>query len=147
MCSSDLSIEAQNESLNNWFREVIKNMETVEINRNILYLSNYPVCLDASSLFTSSIKENMNVSWLTQVQVKPEILILQKLKQDPEQERRIKKLEKELFEQKMLVENMKKEMGEMKEEHIAREEALIRSLKAQIRRSEALEETLKKQSE
>jgi len=74
------------------------------------------------------------------VKVKPEIPILEKLKQDPKQERRIKKLEKELFEQKMLNETVKRHMTENKEEYKAREEA-------QAKRLEAMEEEMKKQLE
>jgi hypothetical protein len=74
------------------------------------------------------------------VKVQAETPILEKLMQDSEQDQKIKKLEKELFEQKMLVENLKRNMAEQKEEFRAREET-------QARRSDALEEALKKQSE
>jgi len=60
-----LSVDAQNQSLNNWFQELIKTMEEVEIRRHKLYLSNYPFFLDASSLITFAIKEDLNISWLT----------------------------------------------------------------------------------
>jgi len=33
-----LSIEAQNQSLNNWFKEVIRSMEAMEFRRNISYI-------------------------------------------------------------------------------------------------------------
>jgi len=108
-------------------------MEAAEVKRNRLYISD-------SSIWTSSVQEDMNISWLTQVHVKPKIPILEKLKQYPEQERRIKKLEKELFEQKMLIEIVKRQMVEMKEEYIAHEEA-------QTKRSEAMEKSMEKQSE
>lgn len=128
-----LSIKAQNQSLSKWFKEVIKSMEAVQVSRNILYISDSPFFLDASSIITSSVREDLNTSWLTQVKVKPAILILKKLKQDPEQDKRVKKLEQELFDQKMLTEALKRQMAKMKEEYKAREEAL--------------EETVKKQSE
>jgi len=135
-----LSVETQNQSLNIWFKEVIRSMEEVEIRRHELYLSNSPFFLDSSSLITSTVKEDLNISWLTQVKVKADIPILEKLKEDLVQIKKIQKLEQDLFEQKMMSEKLKRQMIEMKEEHRAREEA-------QTRRSDALEETLKKQSE
>jgi len=62
------------------------------------------------------------------------------LKHDYEQEQKIKKLERELFEKRMMYENLKRNMALQKEEFRAREEA-------QARRSDGLEEALKKQSE
>jgi len=115
-------------------------MVEVEIRRHKLYLSDSPFFLDASSLITFAIKEDLNISWLTQVEVKADIPILEKLMEDHVQTKKIQKLEQELFEHKMLFEKLKRQMIEMKEEHRAREEA-------QARRSNALEETLKKQSE
>jgi len=38
-----LSIEAQNQSLNKWFREVIRSMESVEVRRNKLFISESPL--------------------------------------------------------------------------------------------------------
>ena len=115
-------------------------MVEVEIRRHKLYLSDSPFFLDASSLITFAIKEDLNISWLTQVEVKADIPILEKLMEDHVQTKKIQKLEQDLFEHKMLFEKLKRQMIEMKEEHRAREEA-------QARRSNALEETLKKQSE
>jgi len=116
-------------------------MEAVEVRRNRLYVSDSPFFLDLSSIIISSVKENLDTSWLTQVKVKPQIPILEKLKkQDPEQNKRVGKLQQELFEQNMLTKALKRQMNEMKEEYKAREEA-------QARKSEALEETVKKQSE
>jgi len=45
-----LSIEAQNQSINKWFKEVIKSMEEVEIRRNKFYISDSPFLLDVSSI-------------------------------------------------------------------------------------------------
>jgi preprotein translocase subunit SecF len=105
-----------------------------------LYISDSAFFLDASSIITSGVQENLDLSWLTKVKVQAETPILEKLMHDSEQDQKIKKLEKELFEQKMLVENLKRNMAEQKEEFRAREET-------QARRSDALEEALKKQSE
>jgi hypothetical protein len=46
--------------------------------------------------------------------------ILEKLKHDSEQEQKIKKLEKELFEQKLMYENLMRNMAIQKEEFLAR---------------------------
>jgi len=66
-----LSIEAQNQSLNNWFKEVIKSMQEVEVRRIKVYISDSPFFLDLSLIITSSVKENLNTSWLTQLHLKP----------------------------------------------------------------------------
>jgi len=82
--SQRLSIEAQNQSLNNWFKEVIKSMQEVEVRRIKVYISDSPFFLDLSLIITSSVKENLNTSWLTQLHLKPQIPILEKLKkQEP----------------------------------------------------------------
>jgi hypothetical protein len=136
-----LSVEAQNQALNNWFKEVIKSMEVVEVRRNRLYILDSPFFLDLSSLITSSVKEDLDTSWLTQVFIKPQNPVIKELKkQDPEEDKKVEKLQQELFEQKMLTKALKRQMAEMKEEQKAHEEA-------QARRSEALEEAVKKQSE
>jgi hypothetical protein len=67
-----LSVEAQNQALNNWFKEVIKSMEVVEVRRNRLYILDSPFFLDLSSLITSSVKEDLDTSWITQVFIKPQ---------------------------------------------------------------------------
>jgi len=98
-------------------------MEEVEVRRNKLYLSDSPFFLNASSLITSAVKKDLNISWLTQVKVNVDIPILEKLKKDLRQTKKIKKLEQELFDQKMLTKALKRQMAKMKEEHKAREEA------------------------
>jgi len=143
MCElQKLSLKAQNQFLNNWFKDVVKSMKEVEVNtsqaKNILYISDTPFFMDASSIITSGVKENLDLSWITKVKGQVDIPILEKLKHDSEQEQRIKKLERELFEQKMLVENLKRNMVEQKEDFRAREEA-------QARRSDELKEAMKKQ--
>jgi len=107
-----LSIKAQNHSLNNWFKEVVKSMEAVKVRRNKLYISDYPFFLDASSIITSAIKEYLNISWLTMLHVNSQISILEKLtKPEPAEDKRVEKLEQELFEKKMFCENLKRHMA------------------------------------
>jgi len=89
-------------------------MQEVEVIRNVLYISDSPFFLYASSIITSYVQEDMNISWLTKLQVKSENPILEKLKKDPEQTNKIKKLEQELFDQKMLVGTLKRQIDEMK---------------------------------
>jgi len=84
--------------------------------QNRLYISDSPFFLDISSIITSSVEENLDLSWVTKVKVKADVPSLEKLQHDSEQEKKIKKLERELFEQKMLVENLKRNMAEQKEE-------------------------------
>jgi hypothetical protein len=120
-------------------------MKEVEVNRvksrSKLYISVSHFSLDASAIIASGVQEeNFDLFWLTKLKIQAETPILEKLKHDSEQEQKIKKLERELFEKKMLVENLKRNMAEQKEEFRAREEA-------QARRSDGLEEALKKQSE
>jgi hypothetical protein len=85
-------VEAQNQELNNWFKDVIRSMEVVEVRRKKMYILDSPFFLDLSSLITHSIKEDLDTSWLTQVYVKPQILVLEKLnKKDSEEDKRVEK--------------------------------------------------------
>jgi len=112
----------------------------MDVTRNKIYLSDSPFYLDISTIVSQAIKEYLNTSWLTQMFVQPQVPILEKLKkQDPEEDKKVEKLQQELFEQKMIIEALKKQMAEMKEEKKVREEA-------QARRSETFEETVKKKS-
>jgi len=87
-----LSIEAQNQSLYNWFKEVVSCMEAMEVRKERLYILDSPFFLDASSIITSSIKEDLNISWLTKLHVKPQIPILEKLKMsEPAEDKRVEK--------------------------------------------------------
>jgi len=88
-----LSVEARDEALNNWFREVIKSMESVEVKRNKIYLSDSPFYLDLSTIVSRTIKEGLNTSWLTQLFVNPQIPVLKNMKmKDPEEDKRVEKL-------------------------------------------------------
>jgi len=67
-----LSIEAHNQSLNNWFKEVVNSMKEVEVNKvktNRLYISDTPFFLDASTIITSGVQENFDLSWLTKLKI------------------------------------------------------------------------------
>jgi len=106
MCElQKLSLEAHNQSMNNlknWFKEVVTSMEEVEVNRNQeknkLYISDTPFNLDASSIIAASVYyENLDFKWLTKLKIQAHAPILEKLKNDSEQELRIKKLENNLF--------------------------------------------------
>jgi len=136
MCEPQkLSIEAYNQalkSLKEWFTEVVKSMEEVYDNMNQekrkLYISDTPIYLDSLSIITSSVQsENPNLTWLTMLKIQAETPILEKLKIDSEQEKRIKKLEKELFEQRLMYAELKRKMVAQQEEAKVREEELVKS--------------------
>ena len=117
----------------------------MEINRDQvrrrLYISHTPLYMDVLSIITASVHtEYLNLSWLTKLVIQSNAPILDKLKRDYEQEQRIKKLEKELFEQKMMCENLKRNMASQREEFKIIEEA-------QARGYNELKETMQKQSE
>lgn len=106
MCElQKLSLEGHNHSintLNNWFKDVVISMKEVEANRNQarskLYITDSPFSLDSSSIITASVHEDLSLNWLTKLKVHIDAPILTKLKCDSEQEQKINKLEKELFE-------------------------------------------------
>jgi len=131
MCElQKLSPEAQDQTLNNWFKDVVNNMKEVEATKNQarsrLYISDSPFFLDASSIITASVHEDHNLNWLTKLKVHTNAPILEKLKHDSEQEQMIKKLEKELFEQKLMHENLKRNMATQREEFRTKEETQAR---------------------
>ena len=106
-----------------------------------MYISDTPLFLDASSIITFSVHtENLDLSWLTKLKIQVDIPILKKLEQDFVQEQKIKKLERELLEQKMMYENLKRNMAIQKEEFRVREEA-------QAKGYAKLKEAMHKQSE
>jgi DNA-binding transcriptional regulator GbsR (MarR family) len=95
-------------------------MEVVEVRRKRLYISYSPFFQDLSSLITQSVKEDLDTSWLNQVFVKPKKPTVKEVHmQDPEEDKRVQKLQEELFEQKMITEALKGLMAEMKEEQKA----------------------------
>jgi len=102
-------------------------MKEVAINReqekHKLYISDSPFYLDASSIITASVHEDLSRNWLTKLKAHTDAPILAKLQSDSEQEQKIKKLEKELFKQKLMYEELKRSMALQKEEFLAREEA------------------------
>jgi len=105
-------------------------MKEVEINKgqekHKLYISNSPFYLDDSSIITANVHEDLSLNWLTKLKVHIDAPILAKWQSDFEQEKKIKKLEKELFEQKLMYEELKWNMALQKEEFLAREEAQAR---------------------
>jgi len=120
-------------------------MQEVELNRNQdrrnLYISYIPIYMDVSSIIIASVHtEDINLSWLTKLMIQSDAPILKKLKRDSKQEQRIKKLEKELFEQEMMYQNLKRNMAPQREEFRIREEA-------QARGYNKLKEAMQKQSE
>jgi len=90
------SLEAHDKALNTlneWFIEVVNNMEQVEINRNQekskLYLSDTHIFLDASGIIFSGVhSKNLDLD-------------LEKLKSDSVMEKENKELKKEVLEQRL----------------------------------------------
>jgi len=88
MCElQNLCLDAHDKDLielQDWFKEVFKNMEEININKNQkLYLSDTPIFMDASNIISSSVKsEDPDVKWLTKLLIKSDALILEKLKKD-----------------------------------------------------------------
>jgi len=90
-------------SLNDWFKDVVKSMEEVEIKKtkekSKLYISDTPMFMDASGIISSSVHfENLDLKWLTKLKVQTNSPILEKLKGDSELEKENKRLKKELLE-------------------------------------------------
>jgi len=101
-------------SLHDWFKEVIKSMQEVEVKRSEerskLYISNTPMFLDASGIISSSVQsENLDLKWLTKLKVQIDSPILEKLKSDSEVEKENKRLKKELLEYKLALAEHKRQ--------------------------------------
>ena len=132
-------------TLNEWFTEVVKNMEEVYVNRDKekskLYISDTPIFLDASSIITSSVQSmNPDLTWLTKLKIQAEAPILEKLKHDSELEKENKQLKKELVEQRLLNVELQRKMFAQEEATKVREEALVKGYNE-------LKESMDKQSE
>ena len=82
--------------------------------------------MDVTSVISSNVDENLDLSWASNLKMRAETSNPEKLKVDSDQEQKVKKLEKELLQQKMLVEYLKRNVAEQKEEFRAREEAQAR---------------------
>jgi hypothetical protein len=98
-------LEAHNNamnSLNDWFKDVVKSIEEVEIKRtqerSKLYISDTSMFLDASGIISSCVhSENLDLKWLTKLKVQTDSPILEKLKSDSELEKENKKMKKDLL--------------------------------------------------
>jgi len=131
------SLEAHNQALStlqDWFKDVVKSMEEVNIKRNQkfnkIYLSDIPIYMDATSIISSSVhSEDPGVKWVTKLLIQSDAPILEKLKKDSEQEKTIKELKKELLEQRLLTAKHQRKLISQQEEAKAREEALAKELK------------------
>ena len=101
-------------SLNDWFKDVVKSMEEVEIKRtqekSKLYISDTPIFMDASGIISSNVHfENLDLKWLTKLKVQTDSPILEKLKNDSEFEKENKRLKRELIEQRLLLAEYKRQ--------------------------------------
>jgi len=111
--SLEVHNSAQN-TLNDWFKDVVKSMQEVEIKRtqerSKLYISDTPMFLNAIGLISSNVhSENLDLKWLTKLKVQTDSHILEKLKNDSELEKENKRLKKELLEQRLLLVEYKRQ--------------------------------------
>jgi len=99
------SLEAHKQAMNSlqdWFKNVITSVEEVNVMRHQekgkLYISDTPIYIDASIIITACVhSENPDFRWLTKLKVNTDVPILEKLKNDSEQEKENKELKKELM--------------------------------------------------
>jgi hypothetical protein len=136
--------KAQN-TLNDWFKDVVNSMEEVEIKRDQekskFYISDTLIFMDALSIITASVQSNEpDLSWFTKLKIQSDAPILGKLKCDSEMEKENKKLKKELFEERLLATELQRKLIEQQEEARIREENLIKGYNE-------LKEDMQKQSE
>jgi hypothetical protein len=54
------SVEAQNQALTKWFKEVIKSMEAVEIKRNEKFITNIPFYVDLSRMIPETVRSGLD---------------------------------------------------------------------------------------
>ena len=132
-------------SINDWFKNVVKSMQEVEVKRtqerSKLYISDTPMLLNALGIISSNVhSENLDLKWLTKLKVQTDSPILEKLKNDFELEKENKRLKKELLEQRLLLAEYKRQSEAQLEEARLREANLIRS-------NIEFREEMKKQSE
>jgi len=150
MCElQKLSLEAHDKALldlQQWFQGVTMNLEEVQLNRSlkksILYLSDTPMYMDASSIILSSVlSDNLDFSWLTKLKIQiSDAAILKQLKDDPVLEKENKELKKAFFKHKVLVAELQRKMLDQQEQARIREENLFKS-------NNEFKEEMKKQSE
>jgi len=101
-------------SLNDWFKNVVKSMQEVEVKRtqerSKLYISDTPMFLNASGIISSNVhSENLDLKWLTKLKVQTDSPILEKLKNDFELEKENKRLKKEHIEERLLLAEYKRQ--------------------------------------
>jgi len=106
-----------------------------------MYISDAPFYLDVSTMMSQSVKEGLDTSSITQMFVNSEKQVVTDLKmKDPEEDKKVEKLQEELFEQKLISKYLKRQLAEVKEEQKA-------ILEGQAKRLEDIENTVKKQFE
>jgi len=71
--------------LRNWFDEISKNMEVVELKRSIKQLSDSPHFIDSTKEIPTAIKTGLDTSWITSLFIKPKRVVMKSLNmEDPE---------------------------------------------------------------
>jgi len=64
-----LYLEAQEQSINHWFQEVLRSMKELEVNKeNIkLYISYSPFFVNTSAIISTDVEDDLNLFWLTKL--------------------------------------------------------------------------------
>ena len=58
------SVEAQDQTVNNWFQEVVRNLKEVEVSKDKtkLYISDSPFFMDTSAIISIVVQDDLNLS-------------------------------------------------------------------------------------
>ena len=85
-----------------------------------MYISHAPFYLDVSRMVSQSVKEGLNISWITQMLINFEKQVEKDMKmKDSKEDKKFEKLQQELFNQKMISEPLRRQLNEVKQEHKA----------------------------
>ena len=115
---------AQN-NLQHWLRGVVNNLQEVEVSRTLVKT---PLCILTRDVIPSGVHpKELDISWLTKINVKQAYTKLKLLQRNTELERENKQLKKELLDQKLLLLEYKTYTDAKLEEARIREENLMRS--------------------
>jgi len=106
-----LLIQAQNQALKDWFAEVIKSMEAVEVKRSVKLISDSPHYACLSKMIHEAVRSSLDTSWINKVFVKLAKPVLKALKLKEPKEMFVKKLQLELFEQKLVYETLRRQLA------------------------------------
>jgi len=70
----------------------------VEVKRSIKQLSDFSHYIDYSKKISAVVKSSLDTSWITQMFIKPEKVVMKMNMEDPEEMKLVEKLQEDLFE-------------------------------------------------